>query len=92
MDTDLCVVSRAVDVVWVGAGQAPIARVTARIPTAVWIPVFCLVVFSDECLEVLAVSLVSSSSIAHFTRANSLIVNSNPLFFIAGLIDSEDPI
>ena len=92
MDADRGVVDRAIEEGCVSAGPAPIARVTARISAAVWIPVFCLVVFSDECLEVLAVSLVSSSSIAHFTRANSLIVNSNPLFFIAGLIDSEDPI
>ena len=92
MDADLCVVSRAVKIVCVSAGLASIARVTARIPTAVRIPVFCAVVLSNECLEVLAVSAVRRSSIVDFSGANSLIVNCNILFFSAGLIDGEDPV
>ena len=91
MDADVCVISLAFEVVCVSAGQATIARVTARIPAAVRIPVFCAVVYSDECLEVLAVFYVIRC-IVHFTGANSLIVNCNILFFCAGLIDSEDPV
>ena len=48
VDADLGVVSCAVDVVWVGAGQAAIARLTAGLPAVVRIPVVGAVVFSDE--------------------------------------------
>ena len=91
MDADLCVVSRAVDVVWIGAGQAPIARLTAGILAVVRIPILGLVVFLDECLEVLAVCFVIRVFV-HFSGANGLIVNSNQLFFSAGLIDGEDSV
>ena len=92
MDADLGVVSLALFVVCVSAGPAPIARVTARISASVGIPVFCAVAFLHECLEVFAVSHVSSSSIVDFTRTDSLIVNSNPLCFSAGLIHGENPV
>ena len=92
MDADVCVISLAFEVVCVSAGQATIARVTARIPAAVRIPVFCAVVYSDECLEVLAVFYVIPISIVDFTGANSVIVNCNIFCFSAGLIDGEDPV
>ena len=91
VDADLNVVSCAGEVFWVGAGQAAIAGVTAGIAAVVRIPVFSLVVFSDECLEVLAVFIVIKVFV-HFSGANGLIVNSNQLFFSAGLIDGEDSV
>ena len=91
MDADLCVVFLAFDEVCVSAGPAPIARVTARIPAAVRIPIFCAVVFSDEFLEVLAVSCVVKAFV-NFFRADGLSENCNILFFSAGLIDGEDPV
>ena len=91
VDADLCVVFLAFEVVCVSAGPAPIARVTARISAAVRIPVFCLVVYSDECLEVLAVCFVMKVFV-NFFRADGLFENCNILCFSAGLIDGEDPV
>ena len=91
MDADIDVVSLAWDVVRVRAGPTPIAWVTARIPAAVRIPVFCAVVLSHECLEVLAISCVVKVFVNYF-RADGLFKNSNILFFSAGLIDGEDPV
>ena len=91
VDADLGVVSCAVEVVWVGAGQAAIARVTAGLPAMVRIPVIGAVVFSDEGFKVLAVSSVIKVSV-HLFRADGLIENLNILCFCAWLIDGEDPV
>ena len=91
VDADLGVVSRAVDIVWVGAGQAAIARVTAGLPAVVRIPVVGVVVFSAEGFQVLAVGFVIKVSVNLF-RADGLIENLNILCFCASLIDGEDPV
>ena len=91
VDADLGVVSCAVDVVWVGAGQAAIARLTARLPAVVRIPVVGAVVFLDECFQVLAVGSVITVFVNLF-RADGLMKNLNILCFCASLIDVEDPV
>ena len=73
VDADTGVVSSTGEVFWVGAGPAPIARVTAGIRVVVWIPVVGAVIFSDESLEVLAVFCVIIA-FDNFSRADGLIV------------------
>lgn len=58
MDADTDVVSPAGEEVWVSAGPASIAGVTAGIRALVWIPVVGAVIFSDESSEVIAVFCV----------------------------------
>ena len=93
VDADLGVVSCAGEVVWVGAGQASIAWVTAGLAAVVRIPVVGAVFFSDECTEILAVFPVCEV-IKNFSRARAdgLIVNSYILFLGACLIHCEDPV
>ena len=70
VDADTGVVSCAEEVFWVGAGPAPIPRVTAGVRAVVWIPVVGAI-FSHESFEVLAVVCVI---VFQISIANGLIV------------------
>ena len=56
------------------------------------IPVVCAIVFLDDCVEVLTISLVICESIVNFPGADGLIVYLYIFFFGAPLIDGEDPV
>ena len=58
VDADLGVVSCTLKELWITAGQAAIARLTAGLSAVVRIPVVSAVVFLDNCFQVLAVSLI----------------------------------
>ena len=92
VDADLGVVFCTSEVVRVSTGQAAIARVTAGLCAAVRIPVVGLVVFPDECSEVLAVSSVMSSPIVYLPGADCLIVHLHIFFLSASLIDGENTV
>ena len=91
MDADLVVVFGAVEVVWVGASLTAIARFTAGFSAVMGIPVFGCVMFSHECIQVIAISFVNIA-FANFTNADGVNVHLNILFLRAFLIDGEDPI
>ena len=92
VDADLGVVSCTSEEVRITAGQAAIARVTAGLPAVVRIPeVSLVVVFSDECFELFAVSCVIRL-LVYFPEADGLIEYLHIFFFSTCLIDFEETV
>ena len=92
VDADCDVVLRTIEEVFICAGLAAIARVTAGLSAAVRIPIVGSIVLSDDCVEVLTIFLVICESIVNFPGADGLIVYLYIFFFSAPLIDGEDPV
>ena len=92
VDADLCVVFGTFEEFWVSAGQAAIALVNAGLSAVVRIPVFSAILFSHDCCEVIAVSLVIWVFIFYFPGADCLIVHHHIFVFSASLIEGEDPV
>ena len=95
VDADCLVVLCTMEEVGVCAGQAAIARLTARLSAVVRIPVFGFVIFSDPCaeaFEVFAFYCVTSFSDDYLSLsgADGLIVYLNVFFFSAILIDGKE--
>ena len=93
VDADLGVVSCTLKELWITAGQAAIARLTAGLSAVVRIPVFGAILFSDERFDIFAeYCVIKAFGNVLGARADGFIVYLHILFFGAPLIDGEDPV